>query len=290
MMRRTLIFLATVFLLMACNQKKTDKRELKKPNIIYILADDLGYGDLSCYGQSKFSTPNIDKLAEKGIKFTQHYSGSTVCAPSRSSLMTGRHTGHTFIRGNYERPPEGQYPLKGEAVTMAEVLKEAGYATGAFGKWGLGYPGSEGDPNKQGFDTFFGYNCQMLGHHYYPYFLRSNRDSLVLKANAGKQRGVYAPQLIHDKTLEFIEAHKDEPFFCYVPSIIPHAELLAPEKYMKMYRGKFEPEHSYKGVDDGEKFRKGAYCSQPEAHAAFAAMIHLLDEQVGEIVAKVEEL
>lgn len=289
-MRRTLIVLATVFLLMACNQKKTDKRELKKPNIIYILADDLGYGDLSCYGQSKFSTPNIDKLAEKGIKFTQHYSGSTVCAPSRSSLMTGRHTGHTFIRGNYERPPEGQYPLKGEAVTMAEVLKEAGYATGAFGKWGLGYPGSEGDPNKQGFDTFFGYNCQMLGHHYYPYFLRSNRDSLVLKANAGKQRGVYAPQLIHDKTLEFIEAHKDEPFFCYVPSIIPHAELLAPEKYMKMYRGKFEPEHSYKGVDDGEKFRKGAYCSQPEAHAAFAAMIHLLDEQVGEIVAKVEEL
>lgn len=271
-----------------CGQDK--EKEQQKPNIIYILADDLGYGDLSCYGQEHFSTPNIDKLAAKGMRFTQHYSGSTVCAPSRSALMTGQHTGHTYIRGNMERPPEGQHPLKGEAVTMAELFKQAGYATGAFGKWGLGYPGSEGDPNNQGFDTFFGYNCQMLGHHYYPYFLRSNKDSLVLEANAGHQKGVYAPELIHEKTLEFIEDNKDKPFFLYVPSIIPHAELAAPEEYMAKFRGKFDPEHVYKGVDKGKRFRKGPYASQSECHAAFAAMITLLDDQVGEIVAKVEEL
>ncbi len=271
--------------LVACADK-----EQVPPNIIYILADDLGYGDLSCYGQTKFNTPNIDKLAANGIRFTQHYSGSTVCAPSRSALMTGQHTGHTYIRGNRERRPEGQHPLKGEVVTVAEMLKDAGYATGAFGKWGLGYPGSEGDPNNQGFDTFFGYNCQMLGHHYYPYFLRDNQKKVVLEANAGHKTGVYAPLLIQEKTLDFIEAHKDEPFFCYVPSIIPHAELLAPDKYMDMYRGKFDPEHSYKGVDSGERYRDGPYCSQAESHAAFAAMIHLLDDQVGEIVAKVQEL
>ncbi|MCU4174244.1 arylsulfatase [Carboxylicivirga sp. N1Y90] len=270
----------------ACSNVKKEQ----SPNIIYILADDLGYGDLSCYGQTRFSTPNIDKLAEQGMLFTQHYSGSTVCAPSRSALMTGQHTGHTYIRGNKERRPEGQHPLNNESFTIAEMLKLKGYATGAFGKWGLGYPGSEGDPNQQGFDTFFGYNCQMLGHHYYPYFLRDNQDSLVLEANVGLNCEVYAPELIHDKTLDFIEQHKDEPFFCYVPSIIPHAELLAPEKYMAMYRGKFEPEHHYKGLDEGPGFRKGGYCSQVESHAAFAAMVHLLDEQVGEIVAKVEEL
>uniref|UniRef100_UPI0025931038 sulfatase-like hydrolase/transferase n=1 Tax=Carboxylicivirga marina TaxID=2800988 RepID=UPI0025931038 len=240
--------------------------------------------------QTKFSTPNIDKLAAKGIKFTQHYSGSTVCAPSRSSLMTGQHTGHTFIRGNREHKPEGQYPIRAEDFTIAELFKQAGYATGAFGKWGLGYPGSEGDPNNQGFDTFFGYNCQMLGHHYYPYFLRSNQDSLVLEANAGQKTGIYAPNLIHDKTLKFIEDHKDESFFCYVPSIIPHAELFAPEEYMEKFRGKYDPEHAYKGLDKGKGFRKGRYGSQPESHAAFAAMVTLLDDQVGEIVDKVEEL
>ena len=176
---------------------------------------------------------------------------------------------------------------KGEAVTVAEIMKKAGYATGAFGKWGLGYPGSEGDANNQGFDEFFGYNCQMLGHHYYPYFLRSNQDSLVLEANAGDKTGVYAPNLIHEKTLQFIEDNKDKPFFLYVPSIIPHAELFAPEEYMAKYRGKFDPEHSYRGVDGGPGFRKGGYGSQPESHAAFAAMIDLLDVQVGEIVAKV---
>lgn len=285
----TLLGMGFAILFNSCELKaKSDKKS--KPNIIYILADDLGYGDLSCYGQTKFSTPNIDKMAEQGMTFTQHYSGSTVCAPSRSALMTGQHTGHTYIRGNKEHKPEGQHPLKGEAITVAELFKQAGYTTGAFGKWGLGYPGSEGDPNNQGFDVFFGYNCQMLGHHYYPYFLRSNQDSLVLTANAGRENGTYAPNLIHEKTLEFIEDNRDNPFFLYIPSIIPHAELFAPEEYMAKYRGKFNPEHSYKGVDDGKRFRMGPYGSQPESHAAFVAMIDLLDVQVGEIIAKVEEL
>lgn len=156
-----------------------------RPNIVYILADDLGYGDLSCYGQELFSTPNIDKLAETGLKFTQHYSGSTVCAPSCSSLITGQHTGHTFIRGNKEWQPEGQYLLKTEAYTLAEALQDAGYVTEAFSKWGLGYHGSEGDPNLQGFDEFYGYNCQRIAHHYYPYHLWHNQEKNILEGNKG---------------------------------------------------------------------------------------------------------
>ncbi|MCM4152647.1 arylsulfatase [Arenibacter sp. N53] len=273
------------------SSKKDRAQEMvAKPNIIYILADDLGYGDLSAYGQQKFTTPNIDKLAREGMLFTQHYSGSTVCAPSRSALMTGMHTGHTFVRGNKEIQPEGQYPIPDNTFTMAEAMKKAGYVTGAFGKWGLGYPGSEGDPMNQGFDTFFGYNCQRLGHNYYPRHLWANNDSLVLEENSGQQKGVYAPQLIHEKTLNFIEFNKDNPFFLYVASIIPHAELAAPEEILKMYRGKYPPEKAYQGLDDGPEYRNGPYESQKETHAAFVSMIHILDNQVGEIMAKLEKL
>jgi len=268
----------------------TDAARVGKPNIIYILADDLGYGDLGVYGQEKFETPNIDKLAAEGMLFSQHYSGSTVCAPSRSALMTGMHTGHTVVRGNYEINPEGQYPIPDDTYTIAELLKEAGYTTGAFGKWGLGYPGSEGDPNYQGFDTFYGYNCQMIGHNYYPYHLWSNQDSIVLPANAGFNKGTYAPTLIHEKTIAFIEENKDTPFFAYVPSIIPHAELVVPEDIHNKFSGKFSPEKPYKGVDSGRGYKIGGYGSQPEPRAAFAAMITLLDEQVGEIMKKVEDL
>lgn len=261
-----------------------------RPNIIYILADDLGYGDLSCYGQEKFSTPNIDRLAAEGMLFTQHYSGATVCAPSRSALLTGQHTGHTFIRGNYEIKPEGQYPLPDETKTMAESLKDAGYVTGAFGKWGLGFPGSEGDPNKQGFDTFYGFNCQRLGHHYYPYHLWSNQDSIVLEGNAGRNQNSYAPDLIHEQTMAFLEKNKDTSFFLYVPSIIPHAELVAPDSILAEYQGNYPPEKPYEGNDDGPGYRHGGYGSQPTPHAAFVAMIKILDRQVGEIVKRVEEL
>lgn len=284
--------LASLSVLSACQSTKQNKEENQpqKPNIVYILADDLGYGDLSCYGQQKFKTPNIDRLAQKGMLFTQHYAGCTVCAPSRSSLMTGQDTGHTPIRGNVEVEPEGQLPISSDTYTVAEMLKEAGYATGAFGKWGLGSPGSEGDPNNQGFDVFFGYNCQLLGHNYYPYHLWSNQDKVVLDENAGHGTGVYAPNMIHEQALRFLEENKDKPFFMYYPTIIPHAELFTPEEYMEKFRGKLEPERNYKGVDDGPRYKKGGYGSQPDSHAAFAAMVTLLDDHVGEVMTKLEEL
>ena len=266
------------------------RAESAKPNIVYILADDLGYGDLSLLGQTRFDTPNIDRIAKEGMRFSQHYSGSTVCAPSRSCLMTGLHTGRTPIRGNMEIQPEGQYPMPSEAVTVAELLKREGYVTGAFGKWGLGFPGSEGDPLNQGFDFFFGYNCQRIAHNYYPYHLWDNDTRLILDENEGRKEGVYAPELIQEKTLEFLEANSERPFFCFVPHVIPHAELFAPERYMERFRGKFLPELAYEGVDDGPNFRLGPYGSQPESHAAFVAMVTMLDDHVGQILDKLEAL
>ena len=282
----------SLVVLSSCNnQKKANETiGIQKPNIIYILADDLGYGDLSLTGQEKFSTPNIDKLSKDGMFFTQHYSGSTVCAPSRSSLLTGQHTGHTFIRGNRGVKPEGQYPLDSSVVTVSKLLKSAGYVTGAFGKWGLGYPSSEGDPNNQGFDEFYGYNSQTIGHNYYPYHLWHNQTKVILKGNKGKKTETYAPNIIHEKAMSFIEKNKDSTFFMYYPTIIPHAELVAPEEYMAKFRGKLLPEKNYQGIDEGERYKNGGYGSQKEPHAAFAAMVTLLDTQVGEIRKKVEEL
>ena len=261
------------------------------PNIIFILADDLGYGDLNSYGQTHFSTPNLDALAARGMRFTQHYSGATVCAPSRSALMTGQHTGHTYIRGNKEVRPEGQHPLPDSIFTLAESLAEAGYATGAFGKWGLGFPGSEGDPMHQGFDRFFGYNCQRKGHSYYPYNLWTDLDSFPLPGNAGEGTATYAPDLIQDRTLTFLEDHADEPFFLFVPSIIPHAELVVPDSILQRYVGTIEEGEPYEGSEFGDpKWRDGPYMSQAHPHAAFAAMVEHLDRQVGQIVDKVEAL
>ena len=171
-----LILFLSIFAFVTSLQGATNS----KPNIIYILLDDAGYGDLSCYGQKHFQTPNIDRLAEEGIKFTQHYSGSTVCAPTRSVLMTGLHTGHTPVRGNKEIKPIGQHPIPSSTFTIAEALKERGYQTGAFGKWGLGNPGSEGAPENQGFDRFFGYNCQRNAHTYYPKWLFDNEKKMIL--------------------------------------------------------------------------------------------------------------
>ena len=298
-MNKSILFILVLMLFsISCKSEKEQIVKSKKPNIIYILADDLGYGDLSCYGQQKFKTPNIDKLAKEGMLFTQHYSGSTVCAPSRSSLMTGQHTGHTFVRGNREIKPEGQYPLDKSVVTLAELLKKGGYITGAFGKWGLGSPGSTGDPNNQGFDVFYGYNCQRLGHNYYPSHLWDNQTKVIMEGNTETQNTQYAPELIHKEALTFLEKNKDTTFFMYYPSIIPHAELIVPEKYMKKFRGKLTPKKSYGGVDknyqkkNGAGFynREGGYNYQEETHAAFAGMIYLLDEQVGEIRKKLEDL
>lgn len=267
------------------------KRNVQRPNIIYILADDLGYGDLGCYGQKKFKTPNLDRMAREGMLFTQHYAGTSVSAPSRSSLMTGMTTGHTPIRGNKEWKPEGQWPLPGRMVTIPEMLKKQGYITGGFGKWGLGYPGSEGDANMQGFDEFYGYNCQRLAHNYYPAYLWDNQNKVILEGNAGDKFGEYAPELIHQKALSFMEKNRNKPFFMFYPTTIPHAELLLPEKHMNEFRGKYLPEKYYKGVLPGEpNFREGGYGRQAESHAAFAAMVTLLDKNIGEILAKLKEL
>ena len=286
-----LLVLSFFLLLVSCQNQQKQETLPQKPNIVYILADDLGYGDLSCYGQTRFQTPNLDKMASGGMLFTQHYSGTSVCAPSRCSLMTGKHTGHTAIRGNKEWKPEGQWPMSNNELTVAEILKQAGYVTGAFGKWGLGYPGSEGDPNNQGFDEFYGYNCQRLAHNYYPGHLWDNQQKVVLDGNSDDKFEVYAPHLIHQRVLQFIEKNKDKPFFLFYPNTIPHAELLLPEENLVPFRGKFLPEKEFKGAEPGdENFREGPYGTQTESHAAFAGMVTLLDQQVGEVLAKLKEL
>ncbi len=263
-----------------------------KPNIIYILADDLGYGDLGVYGQQKIKTPHIDKLAREGMLFTRHYAGSTVCAPSRASLMTGLHTGHVSVRGNKPVSPEGQVPLQ-EGFSLAKMLKDHGYKTGAFGKWGIGYPGSKSDPNNFGFDEFFGYICQSQAHSYYPKYLWHNREKVLLAGNDGYNTKVYSADLIQEKALRFIDEAGDKPFFLYLPTTLPHLELIVPEdSIVASYRRKF-PETPYvapQGGDYGPGWNVKTYCSQPYPHATYAAMVSRLDRHVGEIMAKLEKL
>jgi len=248
----------------------------KPPSIVYILADDLGYGDLGCYGQKKFTTPNIDRLAAEGMKFTQHYAGSTVCAPSRCALMTGYHTGHTYIRGNREVRPIGQEPIPKDTITLAKLLKQAGYATGAFGKWGLGYPGSHGEPNAQGFDTFYGYNCQRNAHTYYPTWLFHNREKIELDGKT------YSHDLIQEQALKFIRENKEGPFFCFMPITLPHAAMHVPESYMAPFRKKFPQFENIIGKYSGPEVRNPV--------AAFAGMMTKLDEGVGEVMTLLKEL
>jgi len=247
-----------------------------KPNIVYIIADDLGYGDLGCYGQRHFGTPNIDRLAAEGLKFTQHYAGSTVCAPSRCVLVTGLHTGHSYIRGNREHKPIGQEPIPAHTITVAKRLKAAGYATGAFGKWGLGYPGSEGDPIRQGFDEFFGYNCQRNAHRYYPDHLFHNDRKVALDGKT------YSHGLIMARALDFIRRHKARPFFCFMPVTIPHAAMQVPEQYVAPFRETFS---QFAGV-------VGRYAGTETKNpvAAFAGMMTVLDESVGQVLALLKEL
>ena len=273
----------------------SDKADKPLPNVVFILADDLGWGDLSCYGQELFETPNIDALAASGLRFTQCYSGTTVSAPSRSCLVTGTHSGHTAVRGNVELPPEGQFPLPEGSQTFFNDLKSTGYTTGAFGKWGLGGVGSTGDPGKQGIDTFFGFNCQLLAHSYYPDHLWDNDSRVDLEDNRDDipyGQGTYAPDLIHEKALKFLDerASDGKPFFMWYPTTIPHAELIVPEdSIIQKYRGIY-PEKPYKGIDDGPYFRKGGYVSQEYPHATFAAMVSRLDMYVGQIVNRLKEL
>lgn len=306
-------FLLTLSLL-ACQQEKEETRAAT-PNIIYILADDLGYGELGTYGQSLIETPNIDALAKGGMKFTQHYSGAPVCAPARCVLMTGQHTGHAYVRGNdewkargevwdyqamFDNPfLEGQRPLPDSLLTVGEMLQAAGYVTGAVGKWGLGAPTTEGVPNKQGFDFFYGYNCQRQAHTLYPMHLWRNEERHILdnkmvapRANLAEgadpndstsyadfQLNDYAPALMHREALQFLDTISDQPFFLYYASPLPHVPLQAPEKWVNYYRKKLGPEEPYTAK---------SYFPSQYPKATYAAMISYLDEQVGDLVAKLK--
>lgn len=293
MKKINLIVVAFVGLVACKTSISKQVSETKQPNIIYILADDMGIGDLGTYGQKKIKTPNLDALAAGGIKFTQHYSGSAVCAPSRSSLMTGQHTGHTPIRGNMElKGIGGQQPLPESSITLAEMLKKAGYTTGMFGKWGLGF--GEGDPNKQGFDEFYGYNDQKLAHRYYPTHLNHNQEIDSLEGNDWTSTEVYAQDKIQQKTLEFIQTNKDKPFFAYVPMVLPHAELISPQdSILQQYVGKFD-EVPYKNhpylSDYGPNMVYYKYCSQETPYAVYASMVTRMDAYIGQIVSKLKKL
>jgi len=268
-------------------------QEKGKPNIVFILADDLGYGDVGFNGQDKFTTPHIDQLAREGMQFTQFYAGTTVCAPSRSALLTGQHTGHTYVRGNIGVKPEGQLPLADTVQTFAMLLQRAGYRTAAFGKWGLGPVNSTGDPNKKGFDTFFGYNCQTQAHRYYPSHLWHNKYKIPLTANGEREhKEQYAPDLIQKQALAFLDdvQQTGQPFFLFLPYILPHAELVVPDDSLwAKYKGKF-PETPFHGADYKKGARIGGYSSQDYPHAAFAAMVNRLDDYVGQIMAKLKTL
>ncbi len=253
-----------------------------RPNIIFILADDLGYAELGSYGQKKIRTPNLDKMAKNGMRFTQFYAGNAVCAPSRCVLMTGLHSGHAFIRSNSEVRPEGQKPIPDSTLTVAELLHRAGYETGCVGKWGLGPPGSEGDPLNQGFDLFFGYNCQRHAHNFYPRYLWKNKKKVMLEGNDRGLTGKhYSHDLLEKEALQFIKDNKDRPFFLYVPFTIPHLALQVPEDSLNEYKGKWE-DPPYKGG-------KG-YLPHPHPRAAYAAMVTRMDRSVGRILSLLEEL
>ncbi len=249
----------------------------RPPNIVLIMADDLGYGDLGCYGQKQIRTPNIDRLAAEGLRFTDAYSGCTVCAPSRSVLMTGFHMGHTSVRGN-----TGGQSLTPSDVTMPMVLKQAGYATGGYGKWGLGDLGTPGTPPKKGFDEFYGYLHQAHAHNYYTPVLVHNEQIVRLPGNTGGARVTYSQDVITERALSFIERNAKQPFFCYFPSTMPHWELLVPEDSFAEYRGKF-PEKAF------TKRPGSRYAEQPEMRAAYAAMVTRFDREVGRIVELVKK-
>ena len=253
-----------------------------KPNVVLIIADDLGWGDPGCYGQKKIRTPGIDRIAAEGMRFTQFYSGSPVCAPSRCCLMTGKHTGHAFIRDNKATPPEGQYPVATNETMMTELFHKQGYTIGAIGKWGLGMFDTDGDPLKRGVDFFFGYNCQGHAHNHYPKYLYRNDKRFDLEGNPGGPTGkVFSHDLFEKETLQFVRDHAEKPFFLYLPYIIPHLALQAPEDSLAEYRGKWE-ETPYDG-------KKGGYQPHATPRAAYAAMITRMDRTIGRLLDLLKE-
>ena len=316
-MNHRITILICLFVFMAESYSQNESAN-NKTNVIYILADDLGYGELGAYGQEKIQTPNIDKLAESGMLFTQHYSGAPVCAPARYMLMTGKHPGHARIRGNdewasrgdvwnyekavYDPNLEGQRPILNSTETVGKIMQKAGYKTAIVGKWGLGAPLTEGIPTKSGFDFFYGYNCQRQAHQLYPKHLWKNEEKVWLdneliapktKLNPEDdpydtesykkfEQVDYAPAMMQKEVLGFIESNKDQPFFLYYASPLPHLPLQVPHEYVEKYVKLFGEEEPYLG-DKG-------YFPNRYPKAAYAGMISYLDDQVGEIVSKLKEL
>lgn len=302
MFRNILLVCAALLYLLRPATSHADER---KPNIVFILADDLGYRELGSFGQKKIKTPNLDRLASQGMKLTQHYCGNAVCAPSRCVLMTSKHPGHATVRSNKSTPPEGQWPIFDEDVTLAEVLQDQGYVTGAFGKWGLGGPGSCGDPLVQGINRFFGYNCQAHAHSYYPSYLWDNDKHIELNNNPpvpghkGLAKGAdptdprsydefkgqdYAPDRINAAALDFVNANKDRPFFLYYPTVIPHVALHVPDEELKPYLKL--------GWKDPPFTKASGYGYTPHftPRAAYAAMITRMDRYIGNILNLLDEL
>jgi arylsulfatase len=312
------LFLALLWVPLTGCSDSVDHSPESKPNIVFILADDLGYGEVGAFGQEKIETPNIDSLAATGMRFTQHYSGSPVCAPSRCVLMTGKHSGHAYIRGNDEwggrgdvwdfakavEDPnlEGQRPIPADTMTVAKLLRQAGYSTAAVGKWGLGAPLTEGIPNLQGFDLFFGYNCQRQAHTYFPRHLWKNSEKTWLSNDlvvpgTGLADGAdpldpssydkfsleqYAPDLMLKEALGLLDQNKDSPFFLYFASPLPHVPLQAPATLVEKYVKKFGDEQPYLA-------EKGYFPSR-HPHATYAAMVTYLDDQVGQIIERLKSL
>ena len=267
---------ATGALVAGCHVGRRRTAAVERPNIIFILADDLGYGDLGCYGQQTIQTPNLDRMAVEGMIFTDHYAGSTVCAPSRCCLMTGLHTGHAHVRGN------ARVPLRPSDVTVAELLQQAGYTTGIIGKWGLGEPDTTGIPNRQGFDHWFGYLNQRHAHNYYPKYLWRN-EQMVKLANevrdvnppggVATRRVQYSHDLFTADALDFVTRHKNGPFFLYLAYTIPHANNEAGKEGMEV--------PSY-----------GAYANEdwPDPQKGHAAMISRMDGDIGRLLARLKSL
>lgn len=296
--------MATIALVILVNESFAQK-ESSRPNIIYILADDLGYGDIGCYGQKYIKTPYIDRLAAEGIRFTQHYTGAPVCAPARCCLLTGKNAGHAFVRDNLELKDDdpfkiGQTPLPDETFTIAKMLKKSGYSTAIIGKWGLGSIASSGAPNKQGFDFFYGYADQVHAHNHYPDFLWRNDKqesipgnvltvhpkidkSLTVDKNEYKKYiGThYSLDLMADEAVKFIGENRNNPFFLYLAFVTPHKALQVPVESLEMYNGKFD-EQPYDG--------KASYTPHPRPLSAYAAMITRMDSKVGAILQKLKEL
>ena len=310
-------FFITVLLTLFYSCEEPNLIREETPNFIFILADDLGYGEIGIQGQKWIETPNIDQLAKEGMILTNHYSGAPVCAPARAVLMTGLHTGKNPVRGNsewsergevwsfkamFENPNlEGQRPMPDSIFTIASVFKSQGYKTGMVGKWGLGAPNTNSIPNKKGFDFFYGYNCQRQAHNLYPSHLWRNRERHILNntiVNKGKlpddldpndeesyaiyNQNDYAPTLMHHEAMKFLDRNQDQKFFLYYASPLPHLPLQAPEKWVDHYRQKLGPEDPYLG--------NSGYYPNRTPRATYAAMISYLDEQVGEIVAKLKEI